>query len=132
MTKQLEYVGSSLGDLREMPKPVRDEVGFSLRLAQEGHKAINAVPLAGFGSAGVLEITARDRGNTFRAVYTVQFEEVVYVLHVFQKKSKSGIKTPPRDKELIERRLKVAKQHYERNYGKQKERYNGSRRKQGG
>jgi len=64
--------------------------------------------LQGFGSAGVLEVVEDWRSNTYRAVYTVRFEERVYVLHVFQKKSKSGIATPKPDIDLIRDRLKVA------------------------
>ena len=65
----------------------------------------------GFGSAGVLEVVEDWRGNTYRAVYTVRFEQRVYVLHVFQKKSKSGIATPKPDIDLIRGRLKVAASH---------------------
>jgi len=53
----------------------------------------------------VLEIVSDFRGDTFRAVYTVRFPRAVYVLHVFQKKSKRGIATPQREIELVKRRL---------------------------
>jgi phage-related protein len=56
----------------------------------------------------------------YRAVYTVRFKEVIYVLHAFQKKSPRGIKTAQVDVDLIERRLKVAQQDYETRYGKPK------------
>jgi phage-related protein len=69
--------------------------------------------MTGFGSAGVLEVVEDDRGDTYRAVYTVKFSGWVYVLHCFQKKSKSGIKTPKADLDLIQTRLKAAKQDFD-------------------
>jgi phage-related protein len=101
-------VGTSLEDLREFPAEVRYEMGHALYLAQCGDKHENAVPLKGYGGAGVLEIVANHDGNTYRAVYTVRFPEVVYVLHAFQKKSKRGIATPRKEIELIDARLKQA------------------------
>ena len=68
--------------------------------------------MKGFGGAGVLEVVEDDDGNTYRAVYTVQFAGVVYVLHAFQKKSKSGKKTPPGEIEKVKKRLKEAEKHY--------------------
>jgi len=65
-------------------------------------------PLKGFGSAGVLEVVEDDEGGTFRAVYTVRYAEAVFVLHCFQKKSKSGIAMPKEDKAVVELRLKAA------------------------
>jgi len=67
-----------------------------------------AKPLKGFGGARVMEIIDRHDTNTYRAIYTVQFADVIYVLHSFQKKSKSGIATPQRDIELIRCRLAEA------------------------
>jgi phage-related protein len=81
-----------------------------LHLAQVGKKHDQAKPLHGFGSAGVLEIVDDWRGSTYRAVYTVRFAAAVFVLHVFQKKAKSGIATPKADLELIKERLKAAEQ----------------------
>ena len=76
----------------------------------------NVKPLKGFGSAKVLEVIVNDDGNTFRAVYTVQFKKAIYVLHVFQKKSKQGTATPKRDRELIRARLKRAEEEYKVKY----------------
>jgi phage-related protein len=70
--------------------------------------------LKGFGDAGVLEVVARHDGDTYRAVYTVRFAHVVYVLHAFQKKSKRGIATPKHDIDLIRTRLKLATADYKR------------------
>ena len=82
----LRWVGRSLDDLREFPMEVQRIAGFALRQAQGGDKHIDAKPLKGFAGAGVLEIVADHDGDTFRAVYTVRFAEIVYVLHAFQKK----------------------------------------------
>jgi phage-related protein len=64
--------------------------------------------LKGFGGAGVLEVVEDDAGGTYRAVYTVRFEEAVFVLHCFQKKSKRGIETPKQDMDIVHARLKAA------------------------
>ena len=106
--KPLEWVGSSYQDLMGLPVPVRRFFGYALSLAQHGEQCETAKALKGFGGAGVLEIIQNDADGTYRAVYTVKFEEAVFVLHCFQKKSKSGIATPKADMDLIRARLKVA------------------------
>jgi phage-related protein len=117
--KPLEWVASSKKDLIAMPDPVQDNFGFALYQAQIGEKHDDAKPLKGFKGSGVLEIVDDFDGDTYRAVYTVRFAEVVYVLHVFQKKSKRGIATPKQDIELIEQRLKTAQEHYQTTYDNQ-------------
>jgi phage-related protein len=102
------WVGSSLEDLRRFPEQVKDMMGYALHLAQVGEKHPDAKPLRGFGGAGVLEIVERHQTDAFRAVYTVELATAVYVLHAFQKRSKSGAGTPPRDADLIRRRLAEA------------------------
>jgi phage-related protein len=97
-----------LRDLRSFPKPVQDHVGYALYVAQRGGRHRDAKALAGFGGAGVVEVVTDYRGDAFRAVYTVQFANGVYVLHAFQKKSKTGRATPQADLELIRLRLKEA------------------------
>lgn len=99
-----------------MPEDVQDVFGYALQIAQEGGKTNNAKPLRAFGGAGVLEIVDDYDGDTYRAVYTVRFEHAVYVLHVFQKKSRRGIATPESDMELIALRLRAAQQHHAENY----------------
>ena len=111
--KPLKWIGSSKRDLDAMPEDVKDMFGHAIDLAQAGGKHQDAKTMSGFGSAGILEIVEDFRGNTFRAVYTVKFAGWVYVLHCFQKKSKSGIKTPKEDMHLINLRLKAARQDYE-------------------
>jgi phage-related protein len=108
--KPLYWVGSSKRDLLSLPKPVVDFFGYALYLAQDGKKHGQAKPLKGFGSAGVLEVVEDWDRSTYRAVYTVRFEGVVFVLHMFQKKSKRGAATPKADIDLIRERLKVAEQ----------------------
>lgn len=88
-------------------------MGYGLYQAQLGDHPDIAKPLKGFGGAGVLELVANDRGGTFRAVYTVRFEEAIVVLHAFQKKSKSGISTPKTEIDLIKARLKRAEEVYQ-------------------
>lgn len=110
--KPVHWIGSSREDLREFPAQVRGEIGYALSFAQIGGKHSSAKPLKGFGGAGVLEIVENHRGDTYRAVYTVRFAAAVYVLHVFQKKSKSGIATPRHEVDLIFRRLKAADMDY--------------------
>jgi phage-related protein len=106
--KPLKWVGSSKGDLLRFPEIVRKEIGYAIYLAQIGLKATNAKPLRGFGGAGVLEVVQSHRGDTYRAVYTVRFADYIFVLHVFQKKSKKGIETPRAEVELIRSRLQAA------------------------
>ena len=88
-------------------------MGYALGVAQLGGKHPHAKLWKGEGP-GVFEIVEDHRGDTYRAVYTVQFAEVVYVLHAFQKKSKAGIKTPQDEVKLIGERLKRAQQDFER------------------
>ena len=110
--KPLHWIGSSLKDLKALSDSLRDVFGYALHLAQEGKKHPLTKPLRGFGGAGVLEVVADQRGDTFRAVYTVKFDAAVYVLHVFQKKSKRGAETPTPDISLINARLKTAEEHH--------------------
>jgi len=106
--RPLEWIGGSKKDLMALPDEVVNVFGYALYLAQAGGKHAQAKPLQGFGSAGVLEVVEDWSGNTYRAVYTVRFAVRVFVLHVFQKKSKSGIATPKPDLDLIKARLKAA------------------------
>lgn len=111
--KPVGWIASSLKDLRAFPDEVMDEIGHALYEAQRGGKHESAKPLKGFKGAGVLEVVENYDGDTYRAVYTVRFAEVIYVLHCFQKKSKSGIATPKQDLDLIQARLKTAEVEYE-------------------
>jgi phage-related protein len=112
--KPVLWMGSSLKETQSFPEAVRREIGHALYAAQQGETDPSAKPLKGFGGATVMEIVAPFDGNTWRAVYTVRFLNVVYVLHAFQKKSKSGIATPAAEMALIRQRLAAAQQDYER------------------
>jgi phage-related protein len=110
--KPLRWIASSRDDLSTMPSEVRRDMGYALFAAQQGDKDPDAKVLRGFGGASVLEVIARHDGDTFRAVYTVRFAGVIYVLHAFQKKAKRGIATPKKEIDLISKRLKLAEQDY--------------------
>ncbi len=112
--KPVVWVGSSRSHLASFPEDVKDAIGYALYIAQRGGKHANAKPLKGFGGAGILEIVEHHAGDTYRAVYTVRLAARVYVLHVFQKKSKAGIKTPKLEIYLIRSRLKRAEEEHAR------------------
>ncbi|MCF6777405.1 type II toxin-antitoxin system RelE/ParE family toxin [Thiotrichales bacterium 19X7-9] len=97
--KPLEWIETSLNDLKSFPKDVQQSIGYALSFAQEGNKHPSAKPLKGneFKGASTLEIIENYDGNTYRAVYTVKLKDTIFVLHCFQKKSKQGIKTPKSD-----------------------------------
>ena len=106
--KELVFVGSSRKEMRAFPPAVRRIFGIALFAAQLGEMPPEAKPLRGFGGASVLELIEDHDRNTYRAVYTVRLAGKIYVLHAFQKKSKSGISTPKREIELVRERLKTA------------------------
>jgi phage-related protein len=113
--KPVRWMGTSLRDLRSFPSAGRIDIEHALFTAQEGKTDPAAKPLKGFGGGGVLEIVASHHGNAWRAVYTVRFQDAIYVLHVFQKKSTRGIATPTREIDWIKRRLGEAElDHRER------------------
>jgi len=118
--RPLYWVASSKRDLLAMPGAVYREVGFALGVAQHGGKHGAAKPWKGEGP-GVFEVVSNLDGDTFRSVYTVKFAQAMYVLHCFQKKSPSGIRTAKTDIDLVHERLKAARADYERQYGKAKE-----------
>lgn len=119
--KPLFWIGRSYEDLVSFPKDVRRTFGFALGLAQQGGKFVDSKPLKGFGGASVLEIIEHFQSDTYRCVYTVKFAGAVYVLHAFQKKSKSGIKTPKQQIDLVKDRLERAEEHYREWIAKKKE-----------
>jgi phage-related protein len=117
--KPLFWIGSSKEELMAFPEAVIDEIGTALSVTQFGGMHPNAKPWRGEGP-GVFEVVEDHRAGTYRAVYTVKFKSAVYVLHAFQKKSPSGIKTARKDIELIRRRIKEAGADYEVRYGQEK------------
>jgi phage-related protein len=117
--KPLHWVGASKRDLLGFPGEVVDNIGYALGVVQYGGHPPSAKPWKGLG-AGVLEVVEDDGSGTYRAVYTVRFREAIYVLHAFQKKSPSGIRTARTDVALVAKRLKDAIQDHEERYGKEK------------
>ena len=109
--KPVFWIGSSRRDLRAMPDQVRRNIGQALYTAQQGETDPAAKPLKGFGGTRVMEIVERGPSGAYRAVYTARLGDMIYVLHVFQKKSKRGIATPRQDIDLIRRRLADAERH---------------------
>jgi len=110
--KPLFWVASSLNDLLAFPEKVQKKIGAALSVAQFGGKHPSAKPWKGAGSV-VFEIVEDYRSDAYRSIYTVKFADAVYVLHAFQKKSPSGIRTPRKDVELVAQRLKQAQKEYE-------------------
>jgi phage-related protein len=113
--RPLHWVGSSKKDLLAFPSEVVDDLGYALSAVQHGGSPPSAKPWKGEG-AGVFELVEEHRGNAFRAVYTVRFEKAIYVLHCFQKKSPSGVRTAKQDIDLIHERLRTAQKDYEVRY----------------
>lgn len=106
------FIGSSLRDLKRFPPKVRNRMGYALHEVQLGDEPLSAKALRGFGGRSVLELIDDFDGATYRAVYTVRFARMVYVLHAFQKKSARGVATPKHEIALIRSRLQDAEQHY--------------------
>ena len=104
------WVGSSKRDLKTFPRPVQRHIGRALFAAQSGEEYPSVKALKGFAGRALLEIVAPHEGDTYRTVYTVRFHDAIYVLHAFQKKSKTGIKTPQVEVDLIRERLKRLKE----------------------
>jgi phage-related protein len=107
----LFWEGSSKRDFKQFPIAVQKDMGVALFVVQLGGTPPSAKPWKGLGS-GVYELSEDHRGDTYRAVYTVRIAESIHVLHAFQKKSKSGVKTPKADVDLIEQRLKAILERY--------------------
>jgi phage-related protein len=112
VSKPCIFISSSLKDLKRFPAKVRNRMGFALNQVQEGNEPLAAKALKGFGGRTVLELIDDFDSDTYRAVYTVRFAGVVYVLHAFQKKAKKGIATPKQEVDLIRSRLRDAEAHY--------------------
>ena len=111
MEKQIVWLASVLKELRGMPADVQDQLGYALHIVQQGGIPQSASKMAG-NLKEVMEIRVDEGGDTYRAMYTVKLEGVVYVLDAFQKKSKRGIATPKANLDRIRKRLQNAKAHY--------------------
>ena len=108
-TKPISWVKAARRDFEEFPEAVQSDMLDALTIAAEGGKSDKAKPFKGV-DGGVFEIALRHRGDAFRTIYAVQIGEVIWVIHAFQKKSKSGIKTPHTEVDLIRERLKRLKE----------------------
>src|SRR5947199_5294293 len=118
--KPVHWVGSSKKDLLAFPGDVVNDLGYALSVVQHGGTPPSAKAWRGEGP-GVFELVEEHRGDAFRAVYTVRFEKAVYVLHCFQKKSPSGVRTAKQDVDRIHERLKVAQADYEVRYARKED-----------
>jgi phage-related protein len=108
-TRPISWIKAARKDFQSFPDAVQVEVLRALTIAAEGEKADSAKPLQGLG-AGVLEIAVRHRGDAWRVVYVVQIGTDLWVVHAFQKKSKSGIATLAHEIDLVRERLKRLKE----------------------
>jgi phage-related protein len=109
---ELVWIGRSIRDFRDLPQRIQEELGQDLTDVRMGRMPSNAKPLKGFGGASVQELTNSDRAGTYRVVYTVRIRDVLCVLHAFQKKSGSGVKTSKQDMDIIKQRLAQAEGKY--------------------
>ena len=105
MERPIGWVKAAQKAFLTFPDPVRDRVNTALTIAAQGAKADIAKPLRGLGS-GVMEIAVRHRTNAWRVVYVAEIVGSLWVLHAFQKKSKTGIRTPKPEIDLVKERLR--------------------------
>jgi len=108
-TRPVSWVKAAQKAYAKFPRAAQERIDQALMLAAEGRKADIAKPMKGLGS-GVFEIALKHRTNAYRAVYAVQIDEAVWVLHAFQKKAGSGIKTPKSEIALLRDRLRRLKE----------------------
>jgi len=110
--KKVIWIGSSYKDLKDFPPQVRQAMGHALHYAQLGKVHEHAKIFRHMGNANVQEIRENDRGGTYRVIYTVEMNDFIFVLHAFQKKSKSGLATPKQEIEMLNNRLREARVLY--------------------
>ena len=108
-TRPISWLKAALRDFQDFPQDAQRETMSALTIAAEGGKADCAKPFAGMGG-GVFEITLRHRGDAYRVIYAVQLGADLWVIHAFQKKSKTGIRTPQHEVDVIRERLKRLKE----------------------
>ncbi len=109
VTRPISWIKAARKDFERFPQPAQIDALRALTIAAEGEKADIAKPLHGLGP-GVLEIALRHRGDAWRVIYAVQIGTDLWVIHAFQKKSKSGIATPAHEIDLVRERLKRLKE----------------------
>lgn len=108
-TRPISWIKAARKDFEKFPDDVQDDALSSLTIVAEGGKSDNAKLLKGV-EGGVLEIVLKHRGDAYRVVYAVKIGKDIWVIHAFQKKSKTGIKTPQMEVDLIRERLKRLKE----------------------
>ncbi len=109
MTRPISWINAARKDFEKFPKGAQQEIREALTIAAEGRKGASAKPMKGFG-AGVFEIALKYKTNAYRAIYALQVDEDIWVVHAFQKKSKTGAKTSKQDIDLIKQRIKFLKE----------------------
>jgi phage-related protein len=107
--RPVSWIKAALKDFEQFPEDVQSDMRDALTLAAEGQMSLKAKPFKGV-EGGVFEIALRHRGDAFRAIYAVKIDADIWVIHAFQKKSKSGVKTPQAEIEVIRERLKRLKE----------------------
>lgn len=112
ITKPVSWIKTARKDFERFPNGTKQQVLDALTLAAEGRKADSAKSMKGLGS-GVFEIALQYKSNAWRVVYAVQIGEDIWVIHAFQKKSKTGIKTPKQEIDLIKQRIATLKEMLE-------------------
>jgi phage-related protein len=108
-TRPVSWIKAARKDFEEFPEDVQGDMMSALTIAAEGGKSDKAKPFKGV-DGGVFEIALRRRGDAFRVIYAIKSGDDIWVIHAFQKKSKTGIKTPQEEVELIRDRLKRLKE----------------------
>jgi phage-related protein len=108
-TRPVSWIKAARKEFEKFPEPVQSDILSALTMAAEGSKSDSAKPFKGV-EGGVFEIALRHQGDAFRAIYAVKIGVDIWVVHAFQKKSKSGVKTPQMEVDLIRERLKRLKE----------------------
>jgi phage-related protein len=114
--KPLRLIDAARDELMDIPAQARRDFGYDLFLVQTGDTPNNASPFEGSSGATIMKLVQRHDSDTYRCVYTAKFEQAIYVLHVFKKKSTSGIATPRREIETVNARFKLARELYEQEF----------------
>lgn len=109
MTRSISWVKQARKAYLNFPQPVIDDVDTSLFAAARGERTGSIKQMKHLDS-GVFEIAIRYRKDAFRAIYCTEIDGDIWVIHAFQKKSKTGIKTPKPDMDVIRSRLKRLKE----------------------
>jgi phage-related protein len=107
--RTISWLKGALKDFQKLPEAVRDDAADALTEIAEGNTPDVAKPMTGLG-AGVWELVIKERGDAFRVIYALQLDDDIWVVHAFQKKSKSGIATPKQEIDLVRERIKRLKE----------------------